>query len=75
MNSPDIMKTKDPTHEVSPRQAMTSASDTVTCETFPNGQVWLVRIEQAGEQVCLNAAEAMAVADFIRTNVRKRWAP
>lgn len=71
-----LMESKEPTYEVVSRPSSVSVSSGVTCEAFDNGNAeWRIGItdELTDHRVALTAAEAQAIAEFIRVNVRKRW--
>lgn len=75
MAIPDYMETKPVTHEVVPVAAQRLLGGPMSIRTteVPSGQ-WLIGITDADGEVFMSATEAIAVAEFIATHVRKRWA-
>jgi hypothetical protein len=81
MSEPEYMCTKPPTHEVVQVKAESALGNDVKVETYPGADgKWYISIcdEDSNEgmgrrEVMLTASEAIAVAEFIATHVRKRW--
>lgn len=72
-----IMETKPHAYEVTEGLVDKDISSNIYIETDRAYGKWLIRIveldREEGASVELTAAEAIAVAEFITTYVRKRW--
>lgn len=73
-----IMETKPHSYEVTEGLVDRDISNTISIETDKGYGKWFIRItEMTGDDepacVCLSAAEANGIAEFIASHVRKRW--
>jgi hypothetical protein len=77
MTIPDYMHTEPPTFEVVKVAAEKNIDGSVTCRTLDGEGCkdghWRIYIHDGAQPVYLTGAEAIAVAEFITTHVRKRW--
>jgi hypothetical protein len=73
-----IMETKPHTYEVTEGLVEKDISWKISIETDKGYGKWYIRITDSADEgeptcVCLDAADAFAVAEFITSCVRKRW--
>lgn len=72
-----LMETKPHTYEVTHSPVHSVIGKNITIETDKDHGGWFIRIVDMENSehgcVCLDAADAIAVAEFITNHVRKRW--
>lgn len=74
MTTPDYMATKPVTHEVIPVASRAQISEETWANTYSGADgKWYIEINDGTSEVMLTGPEAIVIAEFIATHVRKRW--